>query len=175
MVECIFSTCRKHAHLNYEPKPNTRDRGAIYGHDNYDMQFSVPPSFSPTNNPTFTPTSEPSTKPTLALSGDSALVCNNANLKSFLGVSSFCISRTKLCSGSFTCDDSGIYITSINLASKSLSSTIPTEMALLTQLASLDLHDNQLTGSIPTEIGVMNSLNDFRLYSNQLSGSITVS
>ena len=63
-------------------------------------------------------------------------------------------------------------VVEIILTDKSLTGTIPPELAKLTGLQSLHLYENQLTGSIPTEFGSLTALTDLRLYGNRLSGGI---
>ena len=63
-------------------------------------------------------------------------------------------------------------VVEIILTDKSLTGTIPSELAKLTGLQSLHLYENQLTGSIPTEFGSLTALTDLRLYANRLSGGI---
>jgi len=50
--------------------------------------------------------------------------------------------------------------------------SIPTEIGLMTGLASFSLANATLTGSIPDEIGNLNQLRRLWLFNNQLSGSI---
>ena len=50
--------------------------------------------------------------------------------------------------------------------------TIPTEIGLLTELASLSVTNTTLRGSIPTEIGNLVSLRRLWLYNNALTGNI---
>nr|XP_043612649.1 receptor-like kinase TMK4 [Erigeron canadensis] len=49
-----------------------------------------------------------------------------------------------------TCDDSSTRVTSINLADKSLSGTLPPDLNKLSHLETLDLQNNQFNGSLPT-------------------------
>jgi len=50
--------------------------------------------------------------------------------------------------------------------------TIPTEIGLLTELASLSITNATLHGTIPTEIGNLVALRRLFLYHNDLTGSI---
>lgn len=58
------------------------------------------------------------------------------------------------------------------LDSNGLTGTIPTEIALMTDLASLSLTNSTLTGPIPTEIGALTQLRRVWLYNNKLTGNI---
>lgn len=60
----------------------------------------------------------------------------------------------------------------LNLSGVGLTGTIPAEIGSLTQLTTLDLSLNQLTGSIPTEIGQLTNLTSFQAFGNDLSGNI---
>lgn len=60
----------------------------------------------------------------------------------------------------------------LNLSGVGLTGTIPVEIGSLTQLTTLDLSLNNLTGSIPTEIGNLTNLKSFKAYGNSLSGAI---
>jgi Leucine-rich repeat (LRR) protein len=53
-----------------------------------------------------------------------------------------------------------------------ITGTIPTEIGLLTELASLSITNATLTGTIPTEIGNLVKMRRMWLYDNQLTGSI---
>lgn len=53
-----------------------------------------------------------------------------------------------------------------------ITGTIPTELGLLTNVASLHLHENQLSGGIPSTIGANTILGDLILSNNSLTGSI---
>ena len=65
-------------------------------------------------------------------------------------------------------------VTGIDLSSKSLTGTIPSELGNLSSLASLILRNNQLTGSIPSELGDLSTLTHLYLSSNRLTGTIPV-
>ena len=60
----------------------------------------------------------------------------------------------------------------LELVSKSLTGTLPTELALMTGLQDLDLHGNSLEGSLPTELGLLAGLSQLQLWYNSLEGSI---
>jgi hypothetical protein len=69
-----------------------------------------------------------------------------------------------------TCTDG--QVTTINLASNSLSGQIPSELGTLTSLADLHLNNNLMIGSIPPELGTLASLTYLNVSNNQLTGSI---
>jgi Leucine-rich repeat (LRR) protein len=50
--------------------------------------------------------------------------------------------------------------------------SIPTEIALLTDLASISITNSSLTGKIPTEMGNLYGLRRLWLYGNDLTGGI---
>lgn len=58
------------------------------------------------------------------------------------------------------------------LDSNHIQGTIPTEIGLLTHLASLSITNATLTGSIPTEMGNLSELRRLWLYDNELTGQI---
>eukprot|EP00814_Leptocylindrus_danicus_P009572 CAMPEP_0116033984 /NCGR_PEP_ID=MMETSP0321-20121206/19320_1 /TAXON_ID=163516 /ORGANISM="Leptocylindrus danicus var. danicus, Strain B650" /LENGTH=731 /DNA_ID=CAMNT_0003510175 /DNA_START=560 /DNA_END=2752 /DNA_ORIENTATION=+ len=60
----------------------------------------------------------------------------------------------------------------LNLKENNLSGTIPSEVALLTDLRGLELDSNHLTGTIPSEVGLLSSLQVLILDSNSLEGAI---
>ena len=53
-----------------------------------------------------------------------------------------------------------------------ITGTIPTEIGLLTEIASVSITNATLTGTIPTEFGQLEGLRRLWLYSNQLTGNI---
>ena len=63
-------------------------------------------------------------------------------------------------------------VTELDLASESLSGTIPASLGNLFELTELDLSNNSLTGSIPDEIGWLHNLDTLRLSGNSLTGCI---
>ena len=63
-------------------------------------------------------------------------------------------------------------VTTMVLADRKLSGTIPPELAALTNLQELDLHSNQLTGPIPHQLGALTNLHGLWLYGNRLVGPI---
>ncbi len=63
-------------------------------------------------------------------------------------------------------------VTGLDLSSRGLTGSIPTQLGSLTNLEHLDLHSNQLTGSIPTQLGSLTNLQYLNLHTNQLTGSI---
>lgn len=58
------------------------------------------------------------------------------------------------------------------LDSNGMTGTIPTEIGLLTDLASISLTNSTLSGTIPTEIGALTQLRRLWLYNNDLTGQI---
>ena len=65
-------------------------------------------------------------------------------------------------------------VRALDLATRSLTGTIPAELGDLTALTSLRLYDNDLTGSIPAELGGLTNLTRLSLDGNGLTGSIPV-
>jgi Leucine-rich repeat (LRR) protein len=53
-----------------------------------------------------------------------------------------------------------------------ITGTIPTQLGLLTELASISLTNATLRGKIPTELGMLSGLRRLWLYSNELTGSV---
>jgi hypothetical protein len=53
-----------------------------------------------------------------------------------------------------------------------ITGTIPTEIGLLTDIASISITNSSLTGTIPTEFGNLSDLRRLWLYNNQLTGQI---
>ena len=58
------------------------------------------------------------------------------------------------------------------LDSNVITGTIPTELGLLTGLASVSITNSTLKGTIPSELGKLSGLRRLWLYDNQLTGSI---
>jgi hypothetical protein len=58
------------------------------------------------------------------------------------------------------------------LDNNKITGTIPTEIGLLTELASISMTNATLSGPIPTEMGNLVSLRRLWLYNNQLTGTI---
>jgi Leucine-rich repeat (LRR) protein len=58
------------------------------------------------------------------------------------------------------------------LDSNEIVGSIPTEIGLLTELASISITNSTLSGPIPTEMGNLSELRRLWLYDNQLSGII---
>ena len=71
-----------------------------------------------------------------------------------------------------TCDPGNTTVQSINLRGNGLSSTIPAELANLTNLQVLKLQENSLQGNIPPELGNLNNLQSLDLNRNMLSGTL---
>ena len=65
-------------------------------------------------------------------------------------------------------------VTKLELASESLSGSIPAALGGLSGLTALDLSSNSLTGSIPPELGMLYQLTTLRLSGNTLTGCIPV-
>ena len=65
-------------------------------------------------------------------------------------------------------------VTELDLASESLTGSIPAGLGQLFELTTLDLSSNQLTGDIPAELGWLTNLTELRLSGNQLTGCIPV-
>ena len=63
-------------------------------------------------------------------------------------------------------------LTALRINSRSLAGTIPSELALLTDLQTLDVSGNTLAGSIPEELGNMSELRNMYLNNNWLTGSV---
>ena len=63
-------------------------------------------------------------------------------------------------------------VTGIDLSSKGLDGSIPSDVGDLSKLTQLLLQDNQLTGSIPVDLGDLSNLLSLKLSNNQLTGSI---
>ena len=59
-----------------------------------------------------------------------------------------------------------------NIPGGNLKGTLPTTLALMTNLTHLDLSKNQLTSTIPSELGLLSNLTTLKLSSNQLSGTV---
>ena len=63
-------------------------------------------------------------------------------------------------------------VTQIDLASESLTGTIPGGLGRLYELTTLKLNGNSLTGSIPEELGWLDKLTELKLTGNSLTGCI---
>ena len=63
-------------------------------------------------------------------------------------------------------------VTDINLAGKSLTGTVPAQLADLTGLRYLVLSNNELTGEVPPELATLSALESLLLSDNQLTGAI---
>lgn len=62
--------------------------------------------------------------------------------------------------------------TSLNTRGSGVTGTIPTELALLSELRELDLSFEGYTGVLPTEVGALAHLHTFYANNNALEGSI---
>eukprot|EP00908_Phaeocystis_cordata_P017113 Transcript_28447.p1 GENE.Transcript_28447~~Transcript_28447.p1 ORF type:complete len:429 (+),score=60.99 Transcript_28447:150-1436(+) len=98
--------------------------------------------------------------------------CSAATLCTFAGTDDLgnTVTAGSLCDGSWVGDSS--YPTSLSLSNEGLSGTVPTELALLTQLTTLYLYTNDLSGTVPTELALLPQLNYLSLWSNDLSGTV---
>ena len=63
-------------------------------------------------------------------------------------------------------------VTKVELASKSLTGSIPSELGSLLNLTHLDLSANSLTGQIPAELGWLHNLTNLKLSGNNFTGCI---
>ncbi len=63
-------------------------------------------------------------------------------------------------------------VTAIELPSKGLAGTIPSEIGSFPSLVTLDLSGNNLTGNLPSEIGNLTEMTTFKVSMNQLSGDV---
>jgi len=71
------------------------------------------------------------------------------------------------------CNNDGNY-QSIDLADQMLGGTLPTELALLSNLKHLVLDGNELMGSIPQELEELNKLKTLRLRRNNLENNLSI-
>ncbi|KAK3248974.1 hypothetical protein CYMTET_41574 [Cymbomonas tetramitiformis] len=69
-----------------------------------------------------------------------------------------------------TCINTPSACTQIDLASSSLTGTIPTEIGTLTVLTELIMGSNCLTGSVPTQLSQLTALTNMGLATNMLTG-----
>ena len=65
-----------------------------------------------------------------------------------------------------------LYIASQTVSTKQNSSTLPTQIGLLTSLERISLVNTRLTGTLPTEFGLLTKLANLELSLNDLSGTI---
>ncbi|MCB0165319.1 MAG: leucine-rich repeat domain-containing protein [Anaerolineae bacterium] len=65
-----------------------------------------------------------------------------------------------------------IHLQSLVLSHNLLNGSIPSELGKLTNLQTLALNNNRLNGSIPSELGKLTNLQELFLYGNHISGSI---
>jgi len=82
---------------------------------------------------------------------------------------------SRLCRSSWegvTCDSSGEYVLTIELASYQLSGTIPTSLGLMTTLTVLDLSKNSFTGFVPSSLEYLTDVTSLDLSYNFFSGTI---
>ena len=68
--------------------------------------------------------------------------------------------------------DSSLRVTGLDLSSKSLTGTIPSNLGDLSNLRTLNLSANQLQGTIPYGLGDLSNLRTLNLSANQLAGTI---
>ncbi len=71
-----------------------------------------------------------------------------------------------------TISGSPLRVTTLDLAGRQLTGSIPPQLGNLTNLESLGLANNQLTGAIPPQLGALGSLQHLGLYFNRLTGAI---
>ena len=65
-------------------------------------------------------------------------------------------------------------VSELDLSSKSLTGSIPSDLGTLFELTTLDLSSNSLTGDIPRELGLLYNLVELRLSGSSLTGCIPV-
>ncbi len=65
-----------------------------------------------------------------------------------------------------------LYIASQTVSTKQTSSTLPTQIGLLTSLERISLVNTRLNGTLPTEFGLLTKLANLELSLNDLSGTI---
>ena len=64
-------------------------------------------------------------------------------------------------------------VTSLDLGSNKISSTVPTQLGYMTALTQIDMGDNNYTGSLPTEIfSLKNLTSQAKWAANRLDGSL---
>ena len=136
------------------------------------------PTFIPTFHPTkstLIPTSIPTVNPTIlpTIKTDTQILCECQNLVTFLKIESYCGNDINVClmSSIFACNKLN-QITKISLSSVSLTGSIPTEIAVLSNLQEMSFSHNFLLGNLPTEFGRMLKLQYFDISHNKLSGDI---
>jgi Leucine-rich repeat (LRR) protein len=83
-----------------------------------------------------------------------------------------CCSSCTPCVVSQLCDFAPFDAVSMWLDDNTITGTLPTQLALLTNLASLSLTNASITGTIPTQMGTMSNMQRLWLYTNQLHGKI---
>ncbi len=65
------------------------------------------------------------------------------------------------------------YLQNLSITSqRTIQSTIPHEIGMLTKLKKLRIAENNITGTIPNEIGLLTQLTDLRISDNKLNGTI---
>ncbi|XP_024530944.1 LRR receptor-like serine/threonine-protein kinase FLS2 [Selaginella moellendorffii] len=73
------------------------------------------------------------------------------------------------------CDESGAYVTALELPGMNLTGRITNQIGHLSSLKGLDLHENNFFGEIPSSLGNCSKLFYVYLYANHLSGAIPAS
>jgi hypothetical protein len=66
----------------------------------------------------------------------------------------------------------GYHLKSLVLTRNNLDGCIPTQLGKISTLERLDLDANKLTGTIPTELGLLTNLRDLALHANRLTGAV---
>jgi hypothetical protein len=84
----------------------------------------------------------------------------------------FFFSSTILFSPMLLCRCFVILVVALWLDNNDVTGTIPTEIGLLTNLASMSITNSSLVGSIPSQLGDLDGLRRLWLYSNALTGNI---
>lgn len=96
------------------------------------------------------------------------ITCSDTTPKALTGSTNFWLINTFK---NNTRNRSGL-VTQISWPERSLSGTIPTEIALLSSLKILDFGDNELTGTLPEELFDLENLEQLYLQGNQLEGTL---
>eukprot|EP00934_Nitzschia_sp_Nitz4_P008695 Nitzschia sp. Nitz4//scaffold2_size372955//38018//41345//NITZ4_000364-RA/size372955-processed-gene-0.471-mRNA-1//-1//CDS//3329546599//8685//frame0 len=87
----------------------------------------------------------------------------------FLGAGDVCQWRNDATENGITCDSDGI-ISGFVLNENNLAGSLPSELSVLSYLATIELRDNNIAGSVPSEFGELQQLQELDLRQNELSG-----